>query len=446
MPSSNHKTQPQRREPLRWLALGVVLLAFIAICCTSQIVTYVLTPRNLASQLLLLSPNNADYSPWRDGLQLPPLAPEVPEAMAAERSTAELALTATPTPILVGAVPTGIVAIVPPPPNAPQPTPAGVRIVLVPTPTPTIEQPAAGGANTPVPTAPPSQPNNPVPSDTSVPAPVTPTTDTEDRPEPNPTDPVVPPTNPPDSGGETTPVPPGESPTQPIRPTPEPRPPQPTSGPTAQPPATQPPTQEPVRPTPRPRPPAPTATFTPEPPPPTATLTPRPVQPTATFTPRPVQPTPTFTPEPPPPTPTFTPIPEEDPEVSKSMSPSNPNLGDTVTYTIEITNNTGTEVTISSVVDVIVLDEPPAEPFALDDCRGILSGSQVGGCGNLGGVITWSETGGIVLPDGEIFVVEIEGAFQSIGETYTFCNSDYTANTGTGSVSGANEVCVTFNE
>ncbi|NOK57430.1 MAG: hypothetical protein GFH27_549309n165 [Chloroflexi bacterium AL-W] len=428
MPSSNQKTQTQRREPLRWLALGVILLAFIAICCTSQIITYVVTPRNLASQLLLLSLNSADYSPWGDGPLLPALGPEIPEALAAERSTAELALTVTPTPVLVGAVPTGIVAIVPPPPDAPEPTPAGVRIVLVPTPTPTVEQPAAGGANTPIPTVRPSQPNNPVPTD--MPVPPTATTDTVDRPQPT-TTPDIPATSPPDSGGGATPGPTAQPPAeQPTRITPRPRTPQPTAVSTAQP-----PTEEPTRPRPQPRPPQPTATFTPEPPPPTATFTPRPVQPTATFTPRPVQPTATPRPPTPRPTATFTPMPTatftpvptpteapQEPVISKDLSPNSPNFDEIVTYTIRVENNTSAPMTVARVTDVT---DPT---FSLIDCIVKVEGVPVDTCSGSPQII-WD--GSQILQVGETLTVEIIGEFVSTfvdpppPDTYRACNSDY---------------------
>lgn len=87
---------------------------------------------------------------------------------------------------------------------------------------------------------------------------------------------------------------------------------------------------------------------TPTPPPPTATLEPTltPVPPTSTpppeDTPRPDRPrptaTPTLTPVPPSPTPQAPGGPPADPAISKSVSPGTARVGDSVEYTIVVTN------------------------------------------------------------------------------------------------------------
>src|SRR5437879_3255230 len=101
MPSPDKTTQTQRREPLRWLAVAALLLAFLSICCVAQGVTYLLTPHDAHSALVLLSKNQADYRPWGAGPQLPALAPQVPAAQAAERATGT-SVAAQPTSELAG--------------------------------------------------------------------------------------------------------------------------------------------------------------------------------------------------------------------------------------------------------------------------------------------------------------------------------------------------------
>ncbi len=131
MHTSSLEKPTRRRDPLRWIALGALLLAFVLICCVSQVVTYLMTPRNQASDLDLLSKNQADYSVWLDELWLPNIGPEVVEAIASDL--------ATPTPGEVAALPAVPLEVVPAVPGAPTPTPAGVNPVIVTlTPTPTV--------------------------------------------------------------------------------------------------------------------------------------------------------------------------------------------------------------------------------------------------------------------------------------------------------------------
>ncbi|HEX5692358.1 MAG TPA: hypothetical protein VFX76_20220, partial [Roseiflexaceae bacterium] len=123
-PSSDDTTQKSRREPLRWLAIAALLLAFLSICCVAQIVTFLMAPRNRVSDLDLRSKILADYAPWDINIPLPGIAPDVPAAQAADRATAtSLALAGTPTAVIVGIAPTAELPFVPPVDNAPLPTP-----------------------------------------------------------------------------------------------------------------------------------------------------------------------------------------------------------------------------------------------------------------------------------------------------------------------------------
>ena len=73
-PSPNKTTPTKQREPLRWLIPAALLLLFLSICCIGQVVIVVLSPRDEASNLNLLSKDLADYSPWEIQLRLPPIA------------------------------------------------------------------------------------------------------------------------------------------------------------------------------------------------------------------------------------------------------------------------------------------------------------------------------------------------------------------------------------
>ncbi|MEN9936667.1 MAG: hypothetical protein RLZZ387_3246 [Chloroflexota bacterium] len=96
-----------------------------------------LQPRNVPSSLNLLSQDRANYAPWVATLGIAAIPPQLPAAQAAERATAtSVAGTGTPTPALVGSVPTSVVEVVPPAANFPTPTPDDVFILVQPTSTP----------------------------------------------------------------------------------------------------------------------------------------------------------------------------------------------------------------------------------------------------------------------------------------------------------------------
>ena len=322
-PSPDKTTQTQRREPLRWLAVAALLLAFLSICCVSQVVTYLLTPHNARSSLDLLSNNRADYKPWSARPVLPAIPPQVPAAQAAERAD-NTAIALQPTS--GNEVPTAELAIVPPPPNAPTTTPIGV-LVMQPTPTSTTRSVAVGPTSKPTDTRVPASgaTATPVPSDT--PSPNVPTDTPTNSPSDTPT-----PTN--------TPAP------QPFR-TATPTPPIPTTPPTAVP--TTPPTDTP----------APTNTLqptsTPRPTPrPTTRPTTRPTLPptnTPTNTPRPTNtPTPTIA-TPTPTTGTPTPTPTAIVKVTKTVNPPNGSSPTNVVYKITIVNQSGALITLTRIDD-----------------------------------------------------------------------------------------------
>src|SRR5215212_429126 len=104
-PSPDKTKQTPGREPLRWLAVAAVLLAFLSICCVAQVVTYLLAPHNAQSDLALLSKNQADYKPWGSGPLLPAIAPQVAAAQAAERATGT-SIAGQPTSVPAGQLPT----------------------------------------------------------------------------------------------------------------------------------------------------------------------------------------------------------------------------------------------------------------------------------------------------------------------------------------------------
>lgn len=96
----------------------------------------VLQPRNALSSLNLLSQDSADYGPW-SALGIGALPSGLLDAQAADRATATVeAATGTPTPVLVGSVPTAPLEVVPAPVNFPTPTPADAFILVQPTATP----------------------------------------------------------------------------------------------------------------------------------------------------------------------------------------------------------------------------------------------------------------------------------------------------------------------
>src|SRR5215207_2761739 len=97
--SPNKETPTKRREPLRWLIPAALLLLFLSICCIGQVVIVVLSPRDEASDLNLLSKDMADYSPWKLQLRLPPIAPGAAAAEAADRATEVAQALLSPTPL-----------------------------------------------------------------------------------------------------------------------------------------------------------------------------------------------------------------------------------------------------------------------------------------------------------------------------------------------------------
>lgn len=81
---------------------------------------------------------------------------------------------------------------------------------------------------------------------------------------------------------------------------------------------------------------------------------PTPVPPTPTFTPLP---TPTFTPLPTPTeTPTPTPVPSV--QVTKSAAPNPVQVGQTITWTIEVLNIGTTPITVTRIYDLIAFQQP----------------------------------------------------------------------------------------
>ena len=147
-PSPNRTTQTKQRDPLRWLIPAALLLLFLTICCIGQVVVVVLSPRDQASDLNLLSKDIADYSPWKLQLILPPIAPEAANAQAAERATEAAQARLSPTPGVIANLPTEEVIVIAAPQNAPTNTPGSALITPQPTVTP---RPAiAGPTSTPV--------------------------------------------------------------------------------------------------------------------------------------------------------------------------------------------------------------------------------------------------------------------------------------------------------
>ena len=135
-PSPNKTTPTKRREPLRWLIPAALLLLFLSICCIGQVVIVILSPRNEASNLNLLSKDMADYSPWKILLKFPPIAPGAAAAQAADRATEAAQALLSPTPLAVAKVPTSEVIVIAAAQNAPTTTPGSALITPQPTVTP----------------------------------------------------------------------------------------------------------------------------------------------------------------------------------------------------------------------------------------------------------------------------------------------------------------------
>jgi|GEM_PF-3045157 len=478
MHTSSLEKPTRRRDPLRWIALGALLLAFVLICCVSQVVTYLMTPRNQASDLDLLSKNQADYSVWLDELWLPNIGPEVVEAIASDL--------ATPTPGEVAALPAVPLEVVPAVPGAPTPTPAAVNPVIVTlTPTPTqgsviAEGPTSVATATAVvsqpqaTSAPTSDADVPIPTPTapSVEPPTSTVTSATSAPPTNTAEPEQPPTVTPrpDSPSRPTSVIPTDIPTEPPTsepPTSEP----PTSAPpTSEPPTSEPPTSEPPTSTRKPEEP-PRRTNTPVTPTNTPTHTPPPTN-TPTHTPPPTNtpthtppPTPTDTPPPtptdtpthtPPPTntPTHTPPPTNTPTptpvlanltITKSVTPSSMTPGDTtlaVVYEIQITNNSPFPVTLTRIID----NMSAIQPFDGSGCQMIPNN---GTC--LAPILqpgTWEWNGSLSLNMGANAVLRIEGVMdRSLAVSTQYCNTAVVEFTYQGNPDSRNtpQACFIFN-
>ncbi len=433
MHTSSLEKPTRRRDPLRWIALGALLLAFVLICCVSQVVTYLMTPRNQASDLDLLSKNQADYSVWLDELWLPNIGPEVVEAIASDL--------ATPTPGEVAALPAVPLEVVPAVPGAPTPTPAAVNPVIVTlTPTPTqgsviAEGPTSVATATAVvsqpqaTSAPTSDADVPIPTPTapSVEPPTSTVTSATSAPPTNTAEPEQPPTVTPrpDSPSRPTSVIPTDIPTEP--PTSEP----PTSEPpTSAPPTSEPPTSEP-----------PTSTRKPEEPP-RRTNTPVTPTNTPTHTPPPTN-TPTHTP-PPTNTPTPTPV-LANLTITKSVTPSSMTPGDTtlaVVYEIQITNNSPFPVTLTRIID----NMSAIQPFDGSGCQMIPNN---GTC--LAPILqpgTWEWNGSLSLNMGANAVLRIEGVMdRSLAVSTQYCNTAVVEFTYQGNPDSRNtpQACFIFN-
>jgi hypothetical protein len=442
-PSPNKTMPTKRREPLRWLIPAALLLLFLSICCLGQVVIVILSPRNEASNLNLLSKDMADYSPWKILLKFPPIAPGAAAAQAADRATEAAQALLSPTPLVVAKVPTSEVIVIAAPQNAPTTTPGSALITPQPTVTP---RPAAlGPTATPViGTAPPVA--TPVatlvaivltPTDTPRPPTLTNTPIAGDQ--PTRTNTPVPPaaTNTPQPADTSTPTSVAHTPTRVVPSDTPVSPPSATDTPVSPPSATDTPVPPPSA-TDTPAPPhhtntpVPPATKTPTPVTPTRTptpVTPTPVTPTATYTP-----TPTVTPAPP----TATDTPTVTPTVTPTSSPTNtptPSCGvgtgsslriakiantyatapnQQVTYTICIYNNTGTPVFIQDIQDTF-----PSEwswvPFG--NCGPT---TATVGCVipiSNGGTVIWANpqpgSPPITIPDGQQLNLTVSGSYQS---------------------------------
>ncbi len=430
MPSRAHTRHRRQPEPLRWIVASALLLALLSICCVAEVVTRALVPRNMATALNLLSKDRADYSPWLIPLDLAAIPLEAAAQEAAERATAtSIAARGTPTPVIVGSVPTAPVPVVPPAPDAPTPTPGDVLIIEPPTVTPRsvgalptstpmivtfepatntpvvppVNQPTA--TNTASPVVPPTEtPRAEQPTSTPIPQPTV-TPQPTGTPQPTST-PTLRPTSP-------TPLLPTVTFTPSVIPTDTPTP-VPTNTPTPQ------PTDTPIPPTPIPPTPVPpTPTFTPVP---TPTFTPIPT-PTPTFTPVPTPtftpiPTPTETPVPTPtptetPTPTLTPTPVPNVQVTKSVSGDPVQVGQTITWTIDVANTGTTNVTVTRIEDTFETGNPLVPPrFSIGS--GSCSSPQGGSCvvGAFSTEATW--TGSVVLAPGQNMQLAISGAFVTL--------------------------------
>jgi uncharacterized repeat protein (TIGR01451 family) len=352
---------------LRWLAVAALLLAFLLICCVAEVTMRALQPRNAPSELNLLSQDNADYGPW-SSLGIGAIPPGLLAAQAADRATATVqAATGTPTPVLVGSVPTAPLEVVPAPINFPTPTPDDAFILVQPTatPRPAGVLPTQPPATVPPPPTivpdtvppPPSATSTPTPTPTRTRAPNveptnTPRPDDTEEPSATPRPPVASATRvvEPTTAVPATQVPPTDTP----RPaTPTTRPTEPATATVALP--TDTPTNVPLTNTPRP-----TSTNTPRPRPtdvPPTDVPPTDVPPTtvpATVTPTATSP-PTSTPTS---TPTATNVPGNADITVDKNGPANVLLNLDVTYLVTISN-----IGPDTATNVVLLDTPTGVPW-----------------------------------------------------------------------------------
>ena len=487
-PSSNKTTPTERREPLRWLIPAALLLLFLSICCIGQVVIVILSPRNEASNLNLLSKDMADYSPWEQLLKFPPIAPGAAAAQAADRATEMAQSLLSPTPLALAQVPTSEVIVIAEPQNAPTTTPGSALVTPLPTVTP---RPAALGPTEtpvigivpPVPTSvptlvaivppptetprPPTLTQTPVsngsqPTRTNTPAPATTTNSPEPIDTSTPANVGRTPTREPPADTNTpvpppadtdTPVPPPADTDTPVPPpadTDTPVPPPHNNTDTPVPPPTR--TLTPVPPTRTPTPVPPTATHTLTPVPPTATNTPTATDtPTATNTPTATS---TSTPTN---TPTATPLPScvavgGTLTIAKIASNYTPNVGQDISYTICITNATGAQVLIKDIQDSLPNEwfwGSPSCSFTAVPSRSDLA------CSPPGSVNGWSVSWGnptlgqpVMLNPGDRIDLIITGSYQGAGALpgQQKCNrvgSDYNVTLWDNSVRpGNNDACV----
>jgi hypothetical protein len=160
-PSTRTSREQQQNRELRWLLIAAVLLLFLLTCCASGIVIEALRPNNQATDLNLLSPDQADYSPWKVLLQIAAVPDNIPGVIAAERITATaFALTPTATPpSVLASIPT-LPSVPEPPGGGLVPTPISVIVIETPTVTPRPIQstpiPVISTAVAEIPTATPS--------------------------------------------------------------------------------------------------------------------------------------------------------------------------------------------------------------------------------------------------------------------------------------------------
>ncbi|MGQ9828964.1 MAG: hypothetical protein ACUVSW_13975 [Roseiflexus sp.] len=121
-------------------------------------------------------------------------------------------------------------------------------------------------------------------------------------------------------------------------------------------------------------------------------------------------PTPTETPTPVPPTPTETPIPPTNVQVTKSVSNDPVQVGQPITWTITVTNNGTTSVTVTRIFDTFEPADSSPVAFSIGTCTSPQGGTCV--ISPLYTQATW--TGSVALGPGESMQLLIGGAFLSL--------------------------------